>query len=147
MVAFNKGEQMKTLFQEIYDELSWFVGREANYTTIFSYDNDYEYYHEGRVQINHREIKHVGEVIDIHLSKDDYCKGSTLEIKQLKDYTVDNRKVYGYLVHKTLTIHLMDGSLVILAAENVDLNPQETDIELSDQYVHYLFHLPANGDL
>lgn len=146
-LPFSKGEQMTTLFQEIYEELVWFIGREASYTTIFSYDNDYEYYHEGCVQILHREIKHIGEVIDIHLAKDGYTKGSTIEIKQLKDYTVENRKVCGYLLHKTLSIHLRDGSMVILAAENIDLSPQQTDIELSEEYVRYLFHLPADGDL
>lgn len=137
---------MPALFQEIYDELSWFIGREANYTTILSHDNDYEYYYEGRVQISYREIKRVGEIIDILLVKGEYSKGSTIEIKQLKDYTVEKKEIYGYLVHKTLTIYLRDGSLVILAAENVEPNPQETDIELSDPYVRYLFQLPSNSN-
>ena len=137
---------MKTLFQEIYDELSWFVGREAKYTTIFASDNDYEYYHEGKVQISLREIKRCGEVIDILLAKDNYCKGSTLEIEQLKEYTVENRKVFGYLVHKTLTVHLEDGSLIILAADNVEGDPKKTNIELSDKYIRYLFQLPLNGE-
>lgn len=135
---------MKTIAQIILNELRWFAGREANFTTIFTNDNGYEYYHEGKAEITLRVSKGLGEVIDILLTKDDCCKGSTLETSQLKDYSVQNRLEHGYLLHKTLTIYLKDGSMVTLAAENVDeSDPQETDIELSEPYIRYLFHLPT----
>lgn len=130
--------------ENIYNELNWFAGRKASFTTIFTSENAYEYYHEGRAEITVRKLKESNMVIDILLTKEDCCKGASIETAQFKDYTVQNRQLYGYLVHKTLSIYLEDGSIVILEAENVDSNPQVTNIELSDPYIRYLFHLPIS---
>ena len=133
---------MIIMIEKIYRELRWYAGREGNFTTIFANDNDYEYYHEGKVQITRRKIRKNGEVIDILLEKGECCKGSTLETSQLKDYNVDYREVRENIIHKILTIYLKDGSLVMLAAECMDKGDQrETDVELSDEYIRYLFGL------
>lgn len=132
---------MDTLTREIYNELNWFIGRHVKLTTIFSTENDYEYYHEGKARIEWRTIKGCGEVVDILLMKEEGGKGATFEAKQLRDYTVENREEDSHLV-RTLTIYLKDGSLFILSAEyaNED-DASETDIVLSDEYVRFLFNL------
>ena len=132
---------MDTLTYEIYNELNWFIGRYVKLTTIFSTENDYEYYHEGKANIEWREVKGCGEMVDILLTKEEGSKGATFETSQLRNYTVENHEEDSYLV-KTLTIYLKDGSLFILASEyaNED-DSRETDITLPDEYVRFLFNL------
>ncbi|RKD25936.1 hypothetical protein BEP19_03140 [Ammoniphilus oxalaticus] len=130
---------MNTLTHEIYNELRWFVGRQVGLMTILSTENDYEYYHEGRMQLELRKIKGFGEVVDILLAKDEGSKGATFESKQLREYMLDNREVEDHLV-KTLTIYLKDGSMFSLTAKYV-VDDQHTDITISDEYARFLFNL------